>query len=325
DMRVEADPNKWATAYDFPAAHDGRVKLETLTHHRTEPALGFVFNTRRDLFKDAELRAALEYTFDFEWINKNLFHGLYHRTTSFFPNSELAAPSLPEGKELEILQKYKDKLPASIFTTPVTPPVTDGSENGLRDNLLKAEGMLRDAGYALRDDQLYAPSGAPVKFEILLSDPTEEKVALTWARALKRLGITANIHTVDSAQFQARTASFDYDVTVVRWFNTLSPGNEQMVFWSSAAADQPGSRNYAGVKDPIVDALAAATPASVTREELVANARALDRVLMAGHYTIPFYYLGADYVASWTAHAKHPDVMPLYGMVRESWWAPAAQ
>ena len=232
----------------FPAAHDGRVRLERLEHHRTEPASGFVFNTRRELFKDAALRAALEYTFDFEWINKNLFHGQYHRTTSFFPNSELAAPPLPEGKELEILEKYKSQLPPAIFTELVTPPASNGGEDGLRDNLLKAEGILRQAGYTLKSDQLYTPSGTPVRFEILLGDPVGEKVALTWLRALKRLGIDARVHTVDSAQFQARMAAFDFDVTVARWFNSLSPGNEQTFFWarkppiSPAAAIIPASR-----------------------------------------------------------------------------------
>ncbi len=321
DLRRETNPNTWVTTYDFPAAHDGRVKLESLPHHRTEAAYGFILNTRRALFKDPVLRAALAPTFDFDWINRNLFHGQYHRTTSFFPNSELAAPSLPEGKELEILNKYRDKLPPDIFTKPVTPPESTNAGDSLRDNLLKSGAMLREAGYVLRDDQLYPPnSDRPVSFEILLSDPAEEKVALTWVRALKRLGISARVHTVDSAQYQARLAAFDYDVTVGKWINSLSPGNEQVFFWSSAAADQNGSRNYAGIKDPVVDALANAIPAATSREELVAATHALDRVLLAGHYVIPFYYLGADDIAYWNAHLHHPATMPLYGTVLESWW-----
>ncbi len=322
DLRREGNSNLWATAYDFPAVHDGRVKLETFTHHRTEPASGFVFNTRRDLFKDKALRDALQYSFDFAWVNRNLFHGQYHRTTSFFPNSELAAPALPETRELEILQRYKDQLPPEIFTTPVTPPVSDGSEENLRDNLLKASEMLRNAGYTLRDNQLYAPSSTqPVGFEILLSDPAEEKVALTWIRALKRLGIDAHVHTVDSAQYQARMASFNFDVTINKWINSLSPGNEQMMFWSSVAADQPGSRNYPGIKDKVVDALAASIPAATSRDDLVATVHALDRVLMWGHYTVPLYYLGSDNIAYWQTHVQHPVTMPLYGTVLESWSA----
>ena len=318
DLRREADPTQWATAYDFPAVASGRVKLEHLTHHRTEPAYGFIFNTRRALFADPVLRAALEYSFDFAWVNKNLFHGQYKRVTSFFPNAELAAPALPEGKELNILNTYRAQLPSEIFTTPVTPPEATKEEQ-FRANLLKAEGMLHEAGYTIRNNQLFTPTNMPVAFEIMLSDPIEEKVALTWAQALKRLGITANIRTIDSAQYQSRLAAFDYDVTANKWFNSLSPGNEQMYFWGSAAADQKGSRNYAGVRNPVVDALAAALPNATTREELIADTHALDRVLMQGHYFIPLYYQGADNIASWNK-LHHPEQMSLYGNVMESWW-----
>jgi microcin C transport system substrate-binding protein len=318
DLRRESDPTKWATAYDFPAVNDGRVRLERLEHHRTEPAYGFIFNTRKTLLADPILRSALEYSFDFSWVNKNLFHGQYKRVTSFFPNSELAATGLPEGKELDILDTYRDQLPADIFTTPVTPPEAS-SEEGFRNNLLKAGAILHDAGYRIKNEQLFTPSNKPVSFEIMLSDPIEEKAALHWVEALKRLGISVNIHTVDSAQYQARLANFDYDITLNKWFNSLSPGNEQMYFWGSAAADQKGSRNYAGVKDPVVDALAAAIPNAQTHEDLVASTRALDRVLMDGHYMIPLYYLGADDIASWT-RVHHPETMSLYGTVMESWW-----
>jgi microcin C transport system substrate-binding protein len=317
DWRREFDAGKWATAYDFPAAHDGRVKLERDEHHCTEPAYGFILNTRRKPFNDPALRAALEYTLDFDWINRTLFHNEYRRVASFFPNSELSAPPLPEGKELAILEKYRAQLPPDIFTQPVAPPDT----GDMRDNLLKASAMLRSAGYILRDNQLYAPDAdMPVAFEILLSDPAEEKIALEWSRALKRVGITVRVHTVDSAQYQQRMAAFDFDVMAGRWINSLSPGNEQTIFWSSSAADQPGSRNYPGIKDPVVDALANAIPAAATREDLVATVHALDRVLMAGHYTVPLYYAGTDRVAYWTAHLRHPDIIPLYGTVLESWW-----
>lgn len=321
DWRRETNAMKWATAYDVPAVKDSRIKLERFPHHRPEAASGFVFNTRRTLLQDPVLRVALGYAFDFGWINRNLFHGEYRRTESFFPNSELAAPKLPEGKEFEILEKYKTQLPADIFTTPVTPPETDGTEESLRDNLRRATDMLRDAGYALRDDQLYAPySQTPIAFEILLNDPADEKVALSWARDLKRLGVKADVRVVDSAQYQAHLTSFDFDVTVSKWINTLSPGNEQIFYWGSNAADQKGSRNYAGVRDPVVDILAAVIPAARTREELVAEVHALDRVLMRGHYVVPFYYSGSDQIAYWTAHLRHPDAPPLYGVVMEDWW-----
>jgi len=318
DIRREADPTKWATAYDFPAVADGHVRLEKLEHHRTEPAYGYIFNTRRALFADPLLRAALQYTFDFGWVNKNLFHGQFKRVDSFFPNSELAASGLPDGKELEILKAYRAQLPSEIFTTPDELP-DSSSQESFRTNLLKAEVMLREGGYKIQGNKLMDPSGTPVAFEILLSDPIEEKIALNWAAGLKRLGISARVHTVDSAQYQSRLAGFDYDITANKWFNSLSPGNEQMYFYGSAAADQKGSRNYAGVKNPVVDSLAAALPNASTRQELVATARALDRVLMQGHYFIPLYYLGADDIASWT-RVSHPRKTSLYGNVMESWW-----
>jgi len=317
DLRKELNPNKWATAYDFPAAKDARVRLERIKHGRVEPAYGFIFNTRRALFADPALRKALQHTFDFAWINKNIFHGQFKRINSYFPNSDLAAPLLPNSQELEILSKYKDKLPTDIFTTPVvTQQVTN--ENGFRDNLLVAEKQLKEAGYKVRNDELYSPSGNKVYFEILLSDPSEEKVALSWSRSLKRLGIYARVHTVDSAQYQSRLASFDYDVIAGKWFNSLSPGNEQSYFYGSAAADQNGSRNYAGVKDPVVDALASSVPAAKSREELTATVHALDRVLLRGNYFIPLYYSGFDNVAYWTK-IQPPPKHPLWGLAIESW------
>ena len=264
-------------------------------------AYGFILNTRRAPFNDPALRAALEYTLDFDWINRTLFHGQHHRVTSFFPNSELAAPPLPEGKELEILEKFRPQLPPDIFTQPVTPP--DVGPGGIRDNLLKASAMLRKQR-AIRCaiiSFMRRNRTRRLRFEILLGDPAEEKIALEWKRRLQRIGIAAHVHTVDSAQYQQRMATFNFDVTAGKWINSLSPGNEQANFWASAAADQPGSRNYPGIKDPVIDVLAEAIPAAATREDLVASVHALDRVLMAGHYTVPLYYAGADRVAYWTA------------------------
>lgn len=320
DLRREADPKKWAKAYDGPAVRDGRLKLRTFPHHRTEAATAFIFNTRRPLFKDENLRAAMSLAFDFGWINRTLFQGLYKRTRGFFPNSELEARGLPTGDEKKILESYKDRLSLSVFNESVTPPADDGSEDMRRDQLLRAANLLKEGGYVVRDGKLFSPQNEPVAFEIMLSDPAQEKVALEWARGLKRLGIDAHVRTVDSAQYQARLNSFDYDVTAGRWFNSLSPGNEQTFFWSCAAAKQNGSRNYVGVCDPVVDALAAAIPAARTREELVATTRALDRVLMDGHYVVPLYHLGDDLVAYWTAKVAYPSETPTYGPILESWW-----
>jgi len=321
DMRFESNINRWATAYDFPAAKDGRVKMESMVHSRAEPATGFIFNTRRAPFTDPKFRAALMYSFDSGWINRNLFHGLYHRVSSYFPNTSLAAPTLPDAAEQSILRRYETQLPPDLFTDPVTPADTDGTEESARSNLLEASTLLHDAGYTLIDNKLYAPnSDKSVTFEILLSDPSEEKLALVWMRSLARIGISARVHTVDSAQYQARLAQFDFDVISGRWINSLSPGNEQTVFWGSAAADQPGSRNYAGIKSPAIDALVAAIPNTKRREDLVAMTHALDRLLLAGHYMIPLFYAGADNVAYWNK-LHHPDVTPITGTVREAWWS----
>lgn len=325
DLRRETDPNKWAIAYDSPALREGRIELARFAHQRPEPAQGFVFNTRRPLFQDRALREALGLAFDGAWINRSLFHGLYRRTESFFPNAELAATGVPEGAELAVLEPYRAQLPAEVFAT----ALPENTEGMFRDHLLKAASLLKQAGYVLKEGLLYGghppslmdrPSSNSIAFEILLSDPSEEKIALEWARALRRLGIVARVRTVDSAQYQGRLTSFDYDVTVARWINTLSPGNEQMTYWSTAAASQPGSRNYAGVRDPVIDALAASIPNAASRESLVATARALDRVLRHGHYLVPFYHLGADPIAFWPARLEHLPMPPLYGPVLESWW-----
>jgi len=322
DLRREPDPKKWATAYDSPAVREGRLVLQRFPHHRTEAATGLILNTRRALFQEPVLREAVGLAFDFAWINRALFQGLYRRTESFFPNAELAAGrGAPEGEEKNILEKYKDRLSLSFFNESVVPSRTDSAEEKQRDQLLHAAEILKAAGYVLREGKLFSPQNERVSFEVMLSDPVEEKVALEWARGLQRLGIEARIRTVDSAQYQARLNSFDYDVTTGRWFNSLSPGNEQMFFWSCTAAKQNGSRNYAGICDPVVDALAAAIPAAQTREQLVATTRALDRVLMAGHYAVLFYHLGVDQVAYWATKVSHPDTTPTYGPILESWWA----
>ena len=322
DFRRENDANKWATAYDSPAVKDGRIKLEAIPHQRPEPVTGFIFNTRHLLLAEPVMRAALGYAFDFGWINQTLFHGQYHRTTSYFPNSELAAPELPEGRELEILKKFESQLPPDIFTTPVTPPETDGTEESLRSNLRKGADLLRDAGYTLHDGQLYTPgSSAPVNFEVLLNDPADEKVALAWARNLKRLGVIAN----PCVRWTARNIRRGSPISILM----SRPVNGSILYRPAT------NRCSIGVLLLLTRKAAAITPALKTRwsmrwqppsrrppagQNLVATVHALDRVLMRGHYIVPFYYLGADRVAYWTAHLRHPDAVPLYGTVLESWW-----
>jgi microcin C transport system substrate-binding protein len=320
DFRRETDPTKWATGYDFPAARDGSVKLERLPHGRPEPMRAMIFNTRRPQFADRTVRDALSYALDFEWMNRTLFHGAYRRTASYYPNSELAASGPPGSAELAVLEPLRDNLPPEVFGPAYVPPATDGSgPSGLRANLRKAQEMLASAGWTVRDGHLRNAQGTTFEFEILLVSSSDEKVALEFARALQRLGVTAKVRTVDSAQYQARLESFDFDMTLNRWTSTLSPGNEQLYYWGSAAADWQGSRNYAGIRSPAVDALAESLAAAVDRDDLIARVRALDRALTWGHYVVPLYHLTADHVAYWS-RLKRPAVTPVYGMVIDAWW-----
>lgn len=295
DLRREQDPVKWLSGYNIPAVDNGEIiKLEA-PNARPEPIRGFIFNTRHALFADVRVREALTYALDFEWMNKALFGGIYRRAASIYPNSELADNSTP--------------LPSTDASGP----------GGMRENYRHAVDLLKAAGWQLKNGVMQN-NGQPLQFEILLSSPDDEKIALEFARSLKRIGITANVRTVDSAQYQARMTGFDYDMTINFWSSTLSPGNEQVYYWGSAAADTQGSRNYAGIKDPAIDALASSIAASVSRGELVSRARALDRAIMQGHYVIPLYYLGRDLVA-YRSTLQRPDITPVYGVLPEqTWW-----
>ena len=321
DVRRETDPGKWATGYDGPALRDGRIVLEELPHHRPEFARGLIFNTRHPLFRDVRVRRALGLATDFAWIGKTLFHGALVRTASYYPNSELAAQGVPGPEELRILAPFRDRLPPALFTEPFTLPQTDGSgPAGGRANLREALRLLAEAGWRVRDGRLVDAAGNPFAFEILLGNPVDERVALEFARSLDRLGIAATVRAVDSAQYQARLDHFDFDMTVRWWVSTLSPGNEQLYYYGSEAADQPGSRNYAGIRDPVVDAIAASIAEARTRPDLVARVRALDRVLLWGHYMVPLFHSPVDRVARWS-WLKRPEPTPLYGPLIESWWA----
>lgn len=321
DLRREIDPARWATGYAGPALRDGRIRMEEIPHHRPEPARGFIFNERRPLFQDRRVREALGLASDFAWINRALFHGGLSRTGSYYPNSELAARGLPEGEELRALEPFRDRLPPDLFTRPFRLPETDGTgPAGSRANLREALRLLGEAGWTVRDGRLRDGAGTPFGFEILLGSPSDERVALEYARGLERLGIRATVRTVDSAQYQGRLDGFDYDMTLRWWASTLSPGNEQLYYFGSAAAGQPGSRNYAGIRDPAVDAIAASIARAATREDLVARVRALDRVLLWGHHMVPLFHSGTDRLAYWS-RLRRPALTPLYGPQIESWWA----
>lgn len=321
DLRLENQAKAWALDYDVPAVRDGWLKMEALEHKRPTGMQGFVFNTRREVFKDPLVREALAYAFDFPWSNRNLFFGLYDRTKSYFSNSELASSGLPEGRELEILEKYRDQLPERVFTEAYEPPTTDGS-GWPRENLRQAFRLLEQAGWVVDPETLLLTNqetGEPMQFEILLVSPAMERIVLPFQRNLGRLGITTTVRLVDSSQYINRYRAFDFDMIINVWGQSESPGNEQREFWSSAAADTPGSRNLAGVRDPVVDELVELLIAAPSREELVARTRALDRVLLWGHYVIPQYHSRVDRVIYWDRFS-HPDIIPDSGLDLDTWW-----
>lgn len=313
DLRREYDAGKWASAYDFPAVKDGRVVQDAIPHGRPEKTKGFIFNTRRAPFDDIRVRQALNLLFDFDWANKNLFHGQYKRITSYFPNSELAASGRPDEKQLELLNPWKGKISEAAFGPAWTPPAPDR-----RKNMMEADRLLKEAGWVVSDGKRMK-DGKPFTFEILLSAPEDEKVALNFKSALAKMGIAANIRVLDNANYISRIQNYDYDMTLYYWLSTLSPGTEQILYWGCKAAKEPARWNYAGVCDPAVDALATSIPEARDRETLVATVRALDRVLMAGFYMIPLYYAGQDYTAH-VSSLKSPEKTALYGMVLETWW-----
>lgn len=314
DVRREYDISKWLNNYDFRALDEGRVVKDEIVHGRPEWLRAMIFNTRRAVFKDIRVREALDQMFNYEWLNTTLYSGAMKKIDSVFANSELAARDKPVGEELETLQRFGAKVSPRVFDEAYKAPV-----GHMRERQRRALGLLREAGWTYKDQKLVDSSGKPMRFEILLGSNADEKIALEFSRTLRRIGIDAAVRTVDSAQFAGRLDAFDYDMVVYRWINSLSPGNEQMNYWGSAAARQKGSRNYAGVSDPVVDSLADSIARADSRAGLVTRARALDRVLMHGYYMIPLFYAGKDMVARQTA-IKRPATTPVYGVVLESWW-----
>ncbi|MEX0382959.1 extracellular solute-binding protein [Spiribacter sp. 1M153] len=317
-LRRENVARNWATAYDTPAVEAGLLKRVEIPHDRPAGMQGFFFNTRRAVFADPAVREALAYAFDFEWTNENLFYGAYDRTRSYFQNSELAATGLPSEAELELLEPYRDQLPERVFTEAYAPPdTTDGSR---RANLRRALALLRDAGWAVRDGTLtHTESGEPMAFEILLVSPSFERVVLPFKRNLERLGAEVSVRTVDPTQYQNRMEAFDFDMTVHVAPQSLSPGNEQRDFWSCEAAEITGSRNVAGVCDPVIDELVTAVIDAPDREALVTRTRALDRVLQWHFYAIPNWYIDRFRLAYWDRFGRPADNPP-YGLALDSWW-----
>jgi len=323
DFTIESSAKSWATQYDVPAVKDGRLKKETIYYERPAGMQCFVFNLRKPMFQDVRVREALGYAFDFEWSNKNLFYGQYKRTKSFFENSELASSGLPSPEELKILEPYRGKIPEEVFTKEFTPPTTDGSGNN-RANLRQASALLEQAGWIVKDGiRVDKATGRPFKFEILLDNPLFERIAAPFSQSLKRLGIEATVRTTsDSAQYVRRTQNFDFDMVVGGFGESLSPGNEQRWFWGSAAADQTGSPNLAGIKNPVIDALIEQVISAPDRQQLIYRTRALDRVLLWNYYVIPHFYMGADRVAYWDIFGR-PPTRPKYALGFDTWWIDA--
>jgi microcin C transport system substrate-binding protein len=321
DFRPENIAKNWATAYATPAVTQGLLKKEEIKNEVPTGMQAFVYNTRRPIFRDARVRRALAHAFDFEWTNKNLFFGAYTRTKSFFSNSELAASGVPGAEELKVLEPFRGKVPEEVFTREYQPPTADGSGN-IRDGAREALRLLGEAGWTIRGQKLVNARGEPMQFEVLLSDSTWERIALPFVKNLERLGIAARVRTVDSAQYQNRLDGFDFDMTVFVWSQSLSPGNEQRDFWGAEAAGTRGTRNLAGVKDPVVDRLIDLVITAPDRAALVARTRALDRVLLWGHYVIPHWHIRAFRVAYWDKFGR-PAVSPKYALGFDTWWVDA--
>ncbi len=325
DLRLENSSKDWATGYDGPALRAGSIKKEAVPNQLPSGMQGFGYNLRRPIFQDPRVREALAYAFDFEWSNKSLFYGAYTRTRSYFDNSELAATGVPKGEELKILEPFRGQLPDAVFTTEYDPPKYDGSGN-IRKGLRKALKLLKEAGWSFKDEKLVNDkTGQPFEFEILLDNPQFERIVLPFADNLKRMGITARVRTVDTAQYQRRMETFDFDMTVVLFGESLSPGNEQREYFGSKAADQQGSGNLLGVKSKVVDQLIEELIEAPDRASLVAHTRALDRVLQYGYYVVPNYHLSAFRVAYWNKF-RRPATSPKYALGLDTWWVdPAAE
>jgi microcin C transport system substrate-binding protein len=319
DIRRENSSKNWAAGYDSPALRAGLIKKEAIPNELPSGMQGFGYNLRRPIFADPRVRQALAYAFDFEWSNQNLFYGLYTRTRSYFDNSELAATGIPQGDELGLLEPFRDKLPAEVFTREYDPPKYDAKFT-IRDGLREAIKLLKEAGWSFQNEKLVNDkTGQGFTFEILLNDPQMERIVLPFTQNLQRLGIAARVRTVDTAQYERRMETFDYDMAVVVFGQSLSPGNEQREFWGSAVADEPGSRNVLGIKSPVIDELIEQLIKSPDRASLITQTHALDRALQYGYYVIPNFHNTAFWVAYWDKF-RRPQVSPKYGLGLDTWW-----
>lgn len=320
DVRAELDPARWTTQYDFPAARDGRVVKESLPYDLPKPLDALVFNTRRAIFADIRVREAINLLIDFEWLNKNFYFGVYKRTASYFEGSELSFAGHPaDTRERELLAPFPGAVRADVMDGSWRPPSNDGSGRD-RENLKKALALLGEAGFDLDGTVLRnRKTRTPFDFEILVTTKDSERLALAFARDVKRAGINARVRLVDAVQFDRRKLSYDYDMMPYKWDQSLSPGNEQSFYWSVASADEQGTRNYMGAKNPAIDAMIAALLNARERKDFVSAVRALDRVLVSGVYVVPLFHLPEQWVARWNT-IEHPQKTSLFGYLPETWW-----
>jgi peptide/nickel transport system substrate-binding protein len=320
NVRSENDASRWQTGYDIPAVRDGRIVKEAFANGLPKVSSNFVFNTRRPIFADIRVRQAISLLFDAEWINHNFFFDLYRRSASFFDGSELSAYHRPaDERERALLAPFPDAVRADVLDGTWSPPLSDGSGRD-RKSLREALNLLGAAGYELKGTTLRErSSGRPFRFEIMVTNRDDERLALAFATNLARAGIDAQVRLVDAVQYDQRRSSFDFDMIQYRWEQSLSPGNEQSFYWGSAAADEQGSRNYMGVRSPAIDAMIAAMLRARERTDFIAAVRALDRLLMSGCYVVPLFYLPEQWVARWASIA-HPSRTSLFGYLPETWW-----
>ena len=317
DYRREYNAQRWQTNYNFPAIERGDVILNEMKNDRPTGMNALVMNSRKEIFKNSQVRKALTYAYDHEWINKTLYNNAYKRTDSYFDNSPLASSGLPSESELVLLDSWKNQLPVDLFTKTYKPPVSDGS--GIpRENLRIAKKILEQEGWKIKNGKLMK-DGKKFTFEFLIVSPSVERIALAYKQTLEKLGITMTIRTVDSSQYQARMLNYDFDMIKNSWRVSLSPGNEQQFYWGSEVGKKNGTKNYAGIDSPVVDFLIDKIIGAKTRKELTTAIHALDRVLLWGHYVIPLYHSPIDRIAYWN-FLDYPKTIPLYGIVIESWW-----
>lgn len=318
DFREENSSKRWATGYAGAVFDDGKIITQELEHENPTGMQAFILNNRKPYFSDSRVRQALAYAFDFEWTNKNIFYNAYNRTHSYFSNSEMAASALPDEQELAILEPIKDQIPDEVFNKVYQAPTTDG-KGKTRSQLRTALRLLKSAGWELKNGKLLNPAGEQMSFELLLVSPAFERVVAPFTRNLERMGIKPSIRLVDASQYINRIRSFDFDIIVSGFGQSNSPGNEQREYWHSSTADQPGSRNMIGIKNPAVDYLVEQLIQAPDRQQLVLRARALDRVLLWNHYVIPQYHINSYRVAYWNKF-DFPEIRPRYSLGFDTWW-----